>query len=85
VRNARTELEFALSQRRLAVAEMTTEQGGDFLEQEFHGVFDVVERKEEPAPASWVSPERRTEDRSRLPCGRESEHSRWDKSCPTLD
>ena len=46
---------------------MTTEQRGDFLEQEFHGVFDFVERKEEPAPASWVSPERRTEDRSRLP------------------
>lgn len=46
---------------------MTTEQRGDFLEQEFHGVFDFVERKEEPAPASRVSPERRTEDRSRLP------------------
>jgi hypothetical protein len=61
------EQEFALSQRRLAVAEMTTEQRGDFLEQEFHGVFDFVERKEEPAPASRVSPERRTEDRSRLP------------------
>jgi hypothetical protein len=62
-----TKFKFALSQRRLAVAEMTTEQGGDFLEQEFHGVFDFVERKEEPAPASWVSPERRTEGRSRLP------------------
>ncbi len=60
-------LEFTLSKRRLAVAEMTTEQCGDFLEQEFHGVLEVVERKEEPAPASWVSPERRTEGRSRLP------------------
>ena len=46
---------------------MTAEQRGDFLEQEFHGVLEVVERKEEPAPASRVSPERRTEDRSRLP------------------
>ena len=67
LRCARPKLEFALPQRRLAVAEMTTEQRGDFLEQEFHGVLEVVERKEEPAPASWVSPERRTEDRSRLP------------------
>jgi len=63
---SRPKLEFALPQRRLAIAEMTTEQRGDFLEQEFHGVLEVVERKEEPAPASRVSPERRTEDRSRL-------------------
>jgi hypothetical protein len=67
VSGSRAELEFTLPQRRLAVAEITTEQCGDFLEQEFHGVLEVVERKEEPAPASWVSPERRTEDRSRLP------------------
>ena len=67
VSGSRAKLKFALSQLRLAVAEMTTEQRGDFLEQEFHGVFDVVERKEEPAPASRVSPERRTEGRSRLP------------------
>ncbi len=67
VRRARAKLKFALSQRRLAVAEMTAEQRGDFLEQEFHGVLEVVERKEEPAPASRVSPERRTEGRSRLP------------------
>ena len=67
MRHAGAELEFALSQRRLAVAGVTTEQRGDFLEQELHGVFDFVERKEEPAPASWVSPERRTEGRSRLP------------------
>jgi hypothetical protein len=67
VSGSRPKLEFTLPQRRLAVAEMTTEQRGDFLEQEFHGVFDFVKRKEEPAPASWVSPERRTEDRSRLP------------------
>ena len=67
MRRARPKLEFALSQRRLAVAEMTVEQRGDFLDQEFHGVFDVVQRKEEPTPASRVSPERRTEDRSRLP------------------
>lgn len=46
---------------------MTTEQRDDFLEQEFHDVLEVVERKEEPAPASRVSPERRTEGRSRLP------------------
>ncbi len=67
VSGSRAELEFTLSKRRLAAAEMTTEQCGDFLEQEFHGVFDFVERKEEPAPASRVSPERRTEGRSRLP------------------
>jgi hypothetical protein len=46
---------------------MTAEKCDDFLDQEFHGVFDFVERKEEPAPASRVSPERRTEGRSRLP------------------
>jgi hypothetical protein len=67
VRSARTELKFALPQRRLAAAEMTAEKCDDFLDQEFHGVFDFVERKEEPAPASRVSPERRTEGRSRLP------------------
>ena len=67
MRHAGAKLKLTLPQRRLAVAGMTTEQGGDFLEQEFHGVFDFVERKEEPAPASWVSPERRTEGRSRLP------------------
>ena len=67
MRHAGAKLKLTLPQRRLAVAEMTAEQRGDFLEQEFHGVFDFVERKEEPAPASWVSPERRTEGRSRLP------------------
>ena len=60
-------LKFGLPQRRLAVARKKTEQRRDFLEQEFHGVFEIVQRKEEPAPASRVSPERRTEGRSRLP------------------
>lgn len=65
---AQVKLEFALPRRWLAVAGMTTEQRGDFLEQEFHGGLAVVmQRKEEPAPASLVSPERQTEDRSRLP------------------
>ena len=67
VSGSRAKLKFTLPQQKLAVAEVTAEQRGDFLDQEFHGVLDVVKGKEEPAPASRVSPERRTEGRSRLP------------------
>ena len=55
--------------------ETTTEQRDDFLNQEFHGVWDVVQREEEPAPASWFPPNAGPRTEAGSPCGCGFEHS----------